>query len=123
MKHQDLGFIRGRVRGGVIALKGAFRFVTTEHSGMVQITLAVILTIAGFYYDISKTEWMFHVIALGMVLSAEALNTAIEAICDFIHEDHHEKIGIIKDTAAGGVWFAAMTALILELMIFYPKIF
>lgn len=122
-QHQKVGFIKGRVLGGVVALKGAFKFVTTEHSGMVQIVLAILLTIAGFYYNISKIEWMFHVIALGMVLSAEALNTAIEKLCDFVHEQHHEKIGFIKDIAAGGVWFAAITALILELIIFYPKMF
>jgi len=121
--HQDLGFIKGRIKGGFVALKGAFSFATTEHSGMVQAVLAILLTSAGFYYHISTTEWMFHVIVLAMVLTAEALNTAVEKLCDFVHEEHHTKIGFIKDIAAGGVWFSAMAALIIEWIIFYPRFF
>ncbi len=122
-ENQNLGFVKGRVRGGVIAMKGAFKFVTTEHSGMVQATLAILLTTAGFYYQISQTEWMFHVIVLALVLAVEALNTAIEKLCDFVHDDFHDKIGFIKDVAAGAVWFSAMAALIVEILIFYPKMF
>ena len=122
-ENQNLGFVKGRVRGGVIAMKGAFKFVTTEHSGMVQATLAILLTIAGFYFQLSQTEWMFHVIVLALVLAVEALNTAIEKLCDFVHDDFHDKIGFIKDIAAGGVWFTAIAALIVEILIFYPKMF
>ncbi len=122
-ENQNIGFVKGRIRGGFIALKGAFSFVTTEHSGMVQLALAILLTVAGFYYDITKVEWMFHIIVLALVLSTEALNTAIEKLCDFVHDKHHDKIGFIKDIAAGAVWFSAMAALIIELMIFYPRLF
>ncbi len=122
-ENQNLGFVKGRIRGGVIAMKGAFKFVTTEHSGMVQAILALLLIIAGFYYKISLTEWMFSVIVLALVLAVEALNTAIEKLCDFVHDEHHEQIGFVKDVAAGAVWFAAMAALIVEIIIFYPKMF
>ena len=122
-ENQNLGFVKGRIRGGVIAMKGAFKFVTTEHSGMVQAILALLLIIAGFYYKISLTEWIFSVIVLALVLAVEALNTAIEKLCDFVHDEHHEQIGFVKDVAAGAVWFAAMAALIVEIIIFYPKMF
>ncbi len=122
-ENQNLGFVKGRVRGGFIAMKGAFLFVTTEHSGMVQAILAILLTIAGFYYKISLTEWMFHVIVLALVLAVEAANTAIEKLCDFVHDEHHKSIGFIKDIAAGAVWFSAIAALIVELLIFWPKMF
>lgn len=122
-KNQKLGFIKGRIRGGFIAIKGAFLFITTEPSGMVQFALAVLLTIAGFYYKLSPTEWLFHTIAVTLVLAVEALNTAIEKLSDFVHKEHHNRIGFIKDVAAGGVFFAALGALVIELIIFYPKIF
>lgn len=122
-ENQDLGFVKGRVRGGVIAMKGAFKFVTTEHSGMVQAVLAILLLIAGFYYKISAIEWMFNVLVLAFVLATEALNTAVEKLCDFVHDEHHDKIGFVKDVAAGAVWFAAIAALTVELIIFWPKVF
>ena len=122
-ENQNLGFIKGRIRGGFIAFKGAFLFVTTEHSGMVQFALAVLITIAGFYYKLSPTEWLFHTVVVAHVLAIETLNTAIEKLSDFIHKEQHERIGFIKDISAGAVWFAAMGALVVELIIFLPKIF
>ncbi len=122
-KNQDLGFVRGRIRGGFIAMIGAYKFVTTEHSGMVQIILAFLLIFAGFYYKISATEWMLSIIVLSLVLAVEAANTAIEKLSDFVHDEHHDKIGFVKDIAAGAVWFAAMAALCVEIIIFAPKMF
>lgn len=122
-ENQNSGFIKGRIRGGLIAFKGAFLFVTTEHSGMVQFALAILITIAGFYYKLSPMEWALHALAVALVLAIEALNTAIEKLCDFVHDEHHKSIGFIKDISAGGVWFAAIGALVVELIIFCPKIF
>jgi len=68
-------------------------------------------------------EWALHALAVTLVLAIEALNTAIEKLCDFVHSEHHQRIGFIKDISAGGVWFAAMGALVVELIIFIPKLF
>lgn len=120
--NKELGFVKGRMRAGLIAFKGAYLFVTTEHSAMVQSVLALLITLFGFYMGLSPIEWMFHVVVWCMVLIAEALNTTVEKICDFIHPDYSSKIGFIKDVGAGAVWFAALAALIVELFIFVPKI-
>ena len=55
------------------------------------------------------------------VMSAEALNSAIEEIADFIHPDYHKKIGYTKDIAAGAVFFAAIVAIIIAGIIYIPK--
>ena len=57
--------------------------------------------------DISKTEWIFQILAIGLVLVAESLNTCIEKLCDFVQPEYDNKIGFIKDIAAGAVSFAA----------------
>ena len=59
------------------------------------------MSIAGFYFGISKAEWIFQTFAIGLVLSVEGLNTAVEKIADFIHPDYHEKIGFIKADIEG----------------------
>ncbi|ESU25369.1 dgkA protein [Flavobacterium saliperosum S13] len=89
---------------------------------MVQSAIAVLMIIAGFYYTISPTEWMFQILAFGLVLSIEGLNTAVEKIADFIHPDYHERIGFIKDIAAGAVFFAALSAIAIGLIIYLPRI-
>ncbi len=116
-------FIKGRIKSIYFALKGAFLLLTTEHAIMSQIFVALLMTGLGFYVGITKMEWLFQVFGIGLVLVAEGLNTAIEAICDFIHPEHHKKIGFIKDIAAGAVCFAAFTAILIGVIIYYPYFF
>jgi diacylglycerol kinase (ATP) len=118
---KDNTFFSGRYKSMGFALKGAIKLITTEHSVMVQFSIGVLLVVAGIYFNITMTEWLFHTLAIGLVLSIEGLNTAVEKIADFIHPNYHEKIGFIKDIAAGAVFFAAMTAIAIGLMIYVPK--
>ena len=118
---KDNTFVKGRLKSVTYAFKGALKLITTEHSVMVQFSLGILMTIAGFYFDISHEEWLFQIFAIGLVLSVEGLNTAVEKVADFIHPSYHEKIGFIKDIAAGAVFFAAMTAIAIGLIIYIPK--
>lgn len=118
---RDKKFLSGRFKSLGFALKGAVKLATTEHSVMVQSSIAVLLVIAGFYFKISREEWMFQTLAIGLVLAIEGLNTAVEKVADFIHPEFHEKIGFIKDIAAGAVFFAAMTAITIGCFIYIPK--
>lgn len=118
---RDTKFLSGRFKSLGFALKGAIKLATTEHSVMVQSSIAVLLVFAGFYFEISHEEWMFQTLAIGLVLAIEGLNTAVEKVADFIHPEFHEKIGFIKDIAAGAVFFAAITAIIIGCFIYIPK--
>lgn len=118
----DTSFVTGRLKSFKYAILGAYKLVTTEHSIMVQFSLGVLLSIAGFYFEITKTEWLFQTLAIGLVLSIEGLNTAVEKIADFIHPDFHSRIGFIKDIAAGAVFFAAVAALAIGCIIYIPII-
>jgi diacylglycerol kinase (ATP) len=118
---KDNTFFTGRFKSIGFAFKGAIKLITTEHSIMVQSSIAVVLIIAGFYFNISHEEWMFQTLAIGLVISIEGLNTAVEKVADFIHPEFHHRIGFIKDIAAGAVFFAALTAMAIGLMIYLPK--
>ncbi|MFT5964816.1 MAG: diacylglycerol kinase (ATP) [Flavobacterium sp.] len=119
---KDNAFFTGRLKSVSFAFKGAVKLITTEHSIMVQFSIGILLTFAGFYFGISTTEWLFQTFAIGLVMSVEGLNTAIEKVADFIHPNYDERIGFIKDIAAGAVLFAALTAVIIGLIIYIPKI-
>ena len=121
MKNPNDSFLKGRIRSLKFAFKGAYLLITTEHSIMVQFSLGIIMTVLGFVMHISATEWMFQLLAVGMVLVAESLNTGIEKLCDFVHIDYHERIGFIKDISAGAATFAAIIALIIGCIIYIPK--
>jgi diacylglycerol kinase (ATP) len=118
---KDNSFLTGRLKSVIYAVKGALKLITTEHSVMVQFSLAILMTVAGFYFEIDRYEWMMQVLAFGLVLGIESLNTAVEKIADFIHPEYHDKIGFIKDIAAGAVLFAALAAIVIGLLIYVPK--
>ncbi|CAM3291549.1 Diacylglycerol kinase [Flavobacterium longum] len=118
---KDNTFFKGRLKSIRFAVLGAVKLVTTEHSVMVQTFIGVLMVGAGFYFKISATEWMLQILAIGLVLCIEGLNTAVEKVADFIHPEYHEKIGFIKDIAAGAVFFAAVTAITIGAIIYIPK--
>ena len=118
---KDNTFFIGRLKSISFAVKGAVKLITTEHSIMVQSSIALLMIIAGFYFKINATEWLFQTLSIGLVMSIEGLNTAIEKIADFIHPEYHSKIGFIKDISAGAVLFAALTAIVIGLIIYVPK--
>lgn len=95
----------------------------TEASIQIQFFIAIVVTIAGFYFNISSTEWIMQSFAIGMVMSIEGVNTAIEAIADFVQPEYNKKIGVIKDIAAGAVFIAAIAATSIGLLIYIPKLF
>ncbi len=120
-KTQD-GFVKGRLKSLHFAFRGMLTLVRSEHSIMVQLAIGVLVSILGFLLDISPTEWMLQTICIGLVLSAEGLNTAVEKLCDFVHPGPDPKIGRIKDIAAGGVGFAAVLAIVVGIIIYAPKV-
>lgn len=104
------------------ALRGAILLVRTEASIKAQIFIAMLVTIAGFHYEISKTEWIFQIMAIVLVLGIEGLNTAVEKISDYIQPEFDKKIGFIKDISAGAVLFVSIGGLIVGFIIYLPKI-
>lgn len=117
-----MSFLNKRIKSVGYASKGAYQLISTEASIKVQLVIAIIMTIAGFYFQISITEWIIQVLAIGLVISIEGINTAIEAILDFIHPERNDKIGFIKDISAGAVFIASIAAIIVGLIIYLPKI-
>ena len=117
---KDNSFFTGRIKSIKYAVVGAYKLITTEHSVMVQFSVGIIITILGFVFGITKTEWMFQTMAIGIVLATEGVNTAVEKIADFIHPEFHTRIGFIKDIAAGAVTFAAITAITVGAIIYVP---
>jgi diacylglycerol kinase (ATP) len=116
-------FLANRIKSVGYAFKGAVFLLKTEPSIKVQFFIGIIVTAAGFYYKITPTEWLVQFLAIGLVVSIEGVNTAIEELANFIHPEHHKKIGIIKDIAAGAVFLASVFAIAVGFIIYIPKFF
>jgi diacylglycerol kinase (ATP) len=116
-------YIVNRLKSMGFAFKGMLLLIKKEANVRLQLLIAIIVTVAGIYFKLSATEWLIQILVIGLILGLEGLNTAIEQLCDFVHPEQHEKIGRIKDIAAGAVFIAAITAVIIGLIIYFPKIF
>ncbi|HEX9825940.1 MAG TPA: diacylglycerol kinase family protein [Flavobacteriaceae bacterium] len=116
-------FLLNRLKSVGYAFRGAYYLLRTESSIKVQFIIAIVVTAAGFYFEISRTEWLFQIGFIGLVMSIEGLNTAVEYVADFIHPEHHQAIGRIKDIAAGAVFMASIAAVIAAIVIYFPKVF
>lgn len=116
-------FIIGRIKGIFYSIKGGVELLRTEPSIQVQFGVAILMTIAGFYFNISRFEWISQTLCIGLVMGLEGLNTSIEEIADFIHPEQHPKIGRLKDIAAGAVGIGALISIIIGCIIYIPRLF
>ena len=117
-----MDFISKRIKSIFHALRGLALLLKKEASIQVQFIIAIIMTVTGFYFEITSTEWILQLLAIGLVMGLEGLNTAVEELSDFIHPEHNNKIGFIKDVAAGAVSIGAIIAIIVGLIIYIPKL-
>ncbi len=116
-------FLLNRWESMRYAFKGFFYLIRAEKAIQVHFSLTLIFIVLGFAFRLTFHEWLFQVLAFGLILSIEGLNTAIEELCDFIHPEFHHRIGKIKDISAGAVTFAALSGYSSVLIIYITKIF
>ena len=87
-----------------------------------QIIVALLVALLAAILHVSKMEWLILLLFIGLVLSFETLNSAIEELCDFNTHEKNEKIKRIKDLSAGAVLILSIFSLIAGLLIFLPRI-
>lgn len=101
-----------RLQSFMHALNGFREGFSTETNFRIHLCALAGVIIAGLALQIGSNEWALLVLASGMVLSAELLNTAIESLCDALHPAQAPAVGRVKDLAAGGVLAASVAAAI-----------
>jgi len=117
-----VGFVIGRLRSTIYAIRGFRILIFSEHSFIFHGTIALILVILGFYNGLSNAEWGLQIIAIGLIMVAEALNTAIEKIADYVEPNRHKAIEVIKDVGAGAVLVAFIVEIVIVVLIYVPRI-
>ena len=104
------------------AFSGIFAVIKKERNIKIHLLAMILVSIFGFIFKLSTTEWLICLILFGVVLSAELFNTAIEVTVDLAMPEKNEKAKLAKDAAAGAVLILAIFAAIIGIIIFAPKI-
>jgi diacylglycerol kinase (ATP) len=94
----------------------------SEHNAWIHLAATILAIVLGLAFGIGREEWVAIVLAIALVWTAEAVNTAIEALCDVVSPDHDPRIKRAKDVAAGAVLFSAFGALGVGLLVFLPRL-
>jgi len=105
------------------AFEGILALFRTQRNARFHLAATILVLIASWYFQINTTEWLFVLTSIGMVLAAEAFNSSIEFLADAFTKDHNNLIKKTKDIGAAGVLISALTAAVIGLMIFLPKVF
>lgn len=114
--------IVSRIKSANNAWRGIRIFMKSTHNAWMQLFFSILAIYLGFILGISSVEWILIIFAIGFVILAETINTAIEIDIDLTSPSYHPYARDTKDVAAGAVLITVFMAGIVGLIIFLPKI-
>lgn len=117
--HQHFTF-DGRIRSVKFALRGIRFLVTSQRNAWIHTAATVAVVATGLMVGLSASLWAWIVVAIGSVWTAEALNTAFEFLADVASPNFHPLVEKAKDVAAGAVLLAAIGAVVIGGLVFWP---
>lgn len=103
------------------AISGIIEVTKTQWNFRFHLLAIIAVIISGCYFEVSTSEWLALTGVIGLVLVAEAINTALEYLVDLVSPEWNELAGKVKDISAGAVLISAIIAAITGLLIFIPK--
>lgn len=115
--------LKKRLQSFKYAFNGLCLMLKEEYNFRIHLLAAVIVIFCACFFKISYYEWLIVILLIGWVLCLEIVNTCIEQIMNFISVEKNPSIKKIKDLAAAAVLISAITAFIVGLIIFVPKIY
>jgi diacylglycerol kinase (ATP) len=111
-----------RLRSSIFALRGIRVVLASQHNARVHAAATCLVMVTGLVLDVSRYEWLALLFAIVSVWTAEALNTAFEALCDVASPQFHPLVARAKDVAAGAVLIGAAGALVTAVLVFGPRL-
>lgn len=100
------------------AFRGLWNCIRSERNMRIHLTACAYVLFFGFQLGLSRGELACLLVTIGTVMAAEAMNTAVEKLCDFAERKRNPHIRLVKDLAAGAVLAAALFAALVGLVIF-----
>ncbi len=119
---QNSPWKQSQIKSFAVAFRGLKILFANERNFRIHMAFAFLAVIAGIFFKIRSGEWIAVLLLIALVMAAEALNTCIEYICNYISPQYHPAIKTIKDIAAGAVLLCAIMAVIVGCIIFVPYI-
>ena len=117
-----LEFIKSRAKAFGYAFAGWWHVIRTQRNAWIHALISVFVLVVGIWLNLPLKDWAFIVIAFALVWIAEFLNTALEAVVDLASEENHPLARVGKDVGAAAVLIAAITAIVIGLLVLGPQL-
>jgi len=114
--------LKSRLLSFRFAFKGLVTLLRFEHNSRIHLFAAVTTIILGLIMKIHLFEWSVLIIVIGMVFITELLNSSLESLSDKINPEFDEMIGRAKNYSAAAVFIAAVVAIAVGAIIFFPRL-
>lgn len=114
--------LKARLRSFRYAFAGLRVLLREERNARIHATITLLVVVAGVVLRISPMEWCLVLLCIGLVLAAEAFNSAIERMADYLTSERDDRIRDIKDLGAAAVLLCSTTAAVVGLVIFLPYV-
>jgi len=102
------------------AFRGIGKLLKKEQNFRVHLIFGAIAVILGVYFQLQRWEWVVIVLMIALVFTMEILNTVFERLTDMLKPRVHQYVAEIKDVMSAAVLIAAITSIIIGLIIFTP---
>jgi diacylglycerol kinase (ATP) len=112
----------GRIRSFRHAITGIRRMIRCQHNAWIHAAATLLVVTAAFLLRVSAGDWCWIILAISIVWTAEALNTAFEFLADAASPEFHPLVRDAKDVAAGAVLVTAIAAAVIGVIIFWPYV-
>ena len=112
--------IQQRLKSFQYAIAGLKTMLRSQHNAWLHALATVAVIALSAVVGLSGMQWCIIILCIGLVWSAEAVNTALEALCDVVHPEQHPKIRVVKDVAAAAVLLVSIAAALIGAIIFLP---
>lgn len=100
------------------AIQGFLFALSSQANLRIHLIVSLLVIAAGFGFSVSAIEWCVLLLCMGLVISLELINTAIEKLVDMVSPEWKEQAGQIKDIAAGAVLWSSIISILVGLIIF-----
>ena len=115
-------FITSRIVSFGHAFRGWAYVLRTQHNAWIHSVAATAVLLIGLWVGLPPRDWAVLVLTIAMVFTAEFINTSIEAVVDLASPEKHPLAKVGKDVGAAAVLVAALSAVLVGLLILGPPL-
>jgi diacylglycerol kinase len=112
--------LEGRIRSFRFAFSGIALMLRTQQNAWIHAAASLLVIGAAIGFRLAVAEWLWLILAMMAVWTAEALNTALELLADLASPDFHPLVGQAKDVAAGAVLISAIGSVAIAVLVLGP---